>query len=196
VASLATFSGDAYINEMGITNPVFPAENCPQGDCSLLAACDTVPELEDGGADVVAFTDFMTLLAPPPAPTLTATARAGQNHFEHIGCNDCHVESLKTGASAVAALDHATFQPYSDFLLHDMGALGDGIVQNGAGGRDMRTAPLWGLSRQPRFLHDGRATTLTAAIAAHDGQAAGARNRFAALSAPEQAQLIDFLNAL
>jgi CxxC motif-containing protein (DUF1111 family) len=31
VASLHTFSGDAYLNEMGFTSPEFPNENPPQG---------------------------------------------------------------------------------------------------------------------------------------------------------------------
>ena len=39
VSSLLHFAGDAYLNEMGITSPFFPEENCPQGDCSLLR-CD------------------------------------------------------------------------------------------------------------------------------------------------------------
>lgn len=69
------------------------------------------------------------------------------------------------------------FHPYSDFLLHDMGALGDGISQGDANGREMRTAPLWGVSQRALLLHDGRATTLEDAIRAHDGQARGARDR-------------------
>jgi len=37
VPNLLQFSADAYLNEMGITSPLFPTENCPQGDCALLA---------------------------------------------------------------------------------------------------------------------------------------------------------------
>src|SRR5262249_47149831 len=65
VTNLLQFSGDAYLNEMGITTPLFPDENCPQGDCALLA-CDPVPGVDDDLEDVVAFADFMTMLAPPP----------------------------------------------------------------------------------------------------------------------------------
>ena len=88
------------------------------------------------------------------------------------------------------------FAPYSDFLLHDMGALGDGIVQGKASGRDMRTAPLWGVRLLNVYLHDGRAHTLPEAILGHDGQGRGARQRFAALSAHRQAALIAFLSTL
>src|SRR2546426_4963945 len=48
-------------------------------------------------------------------------------------------QTLRTGANAVAALNKVTYHPFSDFLLHDMGALGDGITQNQATGRLMRT---------------------------------------------------------
>lgn len=97
----------------------------------------------------------------------------------------------------MSALDHVTFFPYSDFLLHDMGSLGDRIEQGDASGREMRTAPLWGIRRQQRaLLHDGRARTFSDAIAAHDGQGASARVRFFALSSTEQRTLLRFLRAL
>ena len=98
--------------------------------------------------------------------------------------------------NAVAALSHAAFSPYSDFLLHDMGALGDGIVQNQAGPTLMRTAPLWGLRFEPTYLHDGRARTPDEAIHAHDGQARPAANAYAHLNATQKAQLLAFLNSL
>jgi CxxC motif-containing protein (DUF1111 family) len=86
---------------------------------------------------------------------------------------------------------------YSDLLLHDMGpALDDHVVQGRASGSDWRTAPLWGLSSRTRYLHDGRATTLTAAIEAHGGEAAAARKRFIALPAKERANLLAFLQSL
>ncbi|HEV7429150.1 MAG TPA: di-heme oxidoredictase family protein [Thermoanaerobaculia bacterium] len=51
--------------------------------------------------------------------------------------------------------------------------------------------------RSPRtYLHDGRASTLDQAILAHDGQARGARDGFAALAADAKAKLIAFLNSL
>jgi CxxC motif-containing protein (DUF1111 family) len=142
------------------------------------------------------FTDFMTMLAAPPRLGASASTRSGSKTFQKIGCADCHVPTLQTGRDAVAALDRATFHPYSDFLLHDMGALGDGIEQAGAGPREMRTAPLWGARVLSTFLHDGRATSLSAAILAHEGQGAGARDRFARLNHKDQANLIAFLKSL
>ncbi len=89
-----------------------------------------------------------------------------------------------------------TFSPYSDFLLHNMGSLGDDIVQNEAGPTMMKTAPLWGLRFEPSLLHDGRTTSIPAAILAHDGQAVLARNQFSWLSSLQQSQLIAFLKSL
>ena len=198
VSSLLHFAGDAYLNEMGITSPFFPDENCPQGDCSLLR-CDLVPDPEDDGADVFQFADFMSLLAPPPRLAASADKRVvgdGQRVFDRAGCADCHTPSLRTGASEVAALSNREFAPYSDFLLHDMGALGDGIAQNGAEPREMRTAPLWGLRVLETFLHDGRATTIENAILAHDGQGRMARERFRNLSKDDRTSLLRFLRTL
>jgi CxxC motif-containing protein (DUF1111 family) len=196
VATLLTFSGDAYVNEMGITNPLFPNENCPQGDCNVLIECDTVPDPEDDGEDMQKFADFMQLLAAPARGRPSAGSALGNVVFVAIGCAGCHTPTYFTGTSAVAAIDHKTIHPFSDFLLHDMGALGDGITQNLATGRLMKTAPLWGVSAQPNFLHDGRASTLDEAIRLHDGQAAAARNRYVNAGGFTQAALLAFLNTL
>jgi CxxC motif-containing protein (DUF1111 family) len=196
VPTLHVFSGDAYVNEMGITSPFFPNDGCPQGDCSLLATCDPVLDPEDDGEDVGKFADFMGLLAPPPHPSLSLRGAAGAILFASLNCAGCHTPVLVTGSNAIPQLNRVTFFPFSDFLLHDMGSLGDGIVQGAAGAREMRTAPLWGVSRQPFFLHDGRATTLDAAILAHDGQGRKARDRFAALSAANRALVVQFLTEI
>jgi CxxC motif-containing protein (DUF1111 family) len=195
--SLFSFSGDAYLNEMGITTPLFPDENCPQGNCALLAANpDPNNPNDENNDDIAAFTDFMTFLAPPPSVPLSNAARNGAQTFSAIGCVNCHFPHLQTGPNSIAALNSVTFFPYSDFLLHDMGSLGDGIAQGGAGQREMRTAPLWGVRVMTRFLHDGSATSLSAAILAHDGQGRAARNRFANLRFSDKANLIAFLNSL
>ena len=113
-----------------------------------------------------------------------------------IGCAICHYPTLTTGSSSIVALNQVSFQPFSDFLLHDMGSLGDGIEQGNATGRQMRTAPLWGLRVRTTFLHDGRASTLQDAISAHDGQALSARNLFMQLSSTDLQNLLAFLSSL
>lgn len=195
VPTIEQFSGDALLNEEGITSPDFPNENCPQGDCALLTF-NPSPGLNDGGAKVASLTDFMRMLAAPVRGPQNADTTDGEQIFESIGCTSCHVSTLTTGSSTLAPLDHKSYHAYSDFLLHDMGSLGDGIEMASATGSEARTAPLWGLRFVNRYLHDGRATTLQQAIAAHDGQGRAARDRFAALPLASQAKLIAFLNSL
>jgi CxxC motif-containing protein (DUF1111 family) len=196
VPTLHQFSGDAYVNEMGVTNPEFPVESAPQGNTAALAF-NPFPEMNDvDGQNVAQFADFMTLLGAPPRGSRSVQTELGAVVFRRIGCANCHTPTLVTGASPVAALAHKAFHPYSDFLLHDMGTLGDGIVQGPASGRHMRTAPLWGLSSRPSYLHDGRASTAEAAILAHAGQGSDARDRFTKLSSAARIALLAFLNSL
>ncbi len=217
LSTLFDFSGDAYKEEMGITVaghsdpdnpgtilPFFPdddgrllsEENPPQGDESQLVANPVGDPNEPDDEDLVLFTDFMTFLAPPPRGPVTLQTAQGSQLFNEIGCAVCHVPTLVTGVNPSAALNHRVFQPYSDFLLHDMGSLGDGIEQGTARGSEMRTAPLWGLRGQPFFLHDGRAATIEAAIREHRGQGQAANTRFRRLNVRERAALIAFLESL
>lgn len=195
VPTLFQFAGDALVNEMGITTPDFPNENCPQGVCAELAF-NPAPGINDSGSASFALNDFMVMLAAPARGPQTADTAAGEQVFNSIGCAACHVATLTTGSSPIAALDRKSYQPFSDFLLHDMGSLGDGLEMGGSTGSEMRTAPLWGLRFITRFLHDGRAATLEQAIAAHDGQGSASRNAFAALPAGAKAQLTAFLRSL
>ncbi len=207
-ATLLTFSADASLNEMGLTNRFLGAENAPNGDESVLALCDTVADPEDGpdgdGLDRIdRQTDFQRFLAAPPQ-----TPRAGmrgETTFAAIGCAHCHVATpYVAGPGPELALAGRTLKPYSDFLLHDVGALGDGIAQGDAAETELRTAPLWGLRVRAvdELLHDGRATggspanNVRAAIAAHEGEAAASAARFAELRLANQGNLVDFLLSL
>jgi CxxC motif-containing protein (DUF1111 family) len=195
VPTLLQFSADALLNEMGITNPLFRDEPCPQGDCDALAFNPT-PALNDDGHDVEAIADFMTMLAAPTRGPVDNNVISGEQTFHEIGCASCHRPTIRTGRSDIAALNRTDFHPYSDFLLHDMGSLGDGIVQDQATGREMRTAPLWGLRNNNRLLHDGRSRSLEDAIRRHDGQGRAARDRFNELDADRVVQLLAFLRSL
>lgn len=195
VPSLRAFSSDALLNEMGITNPGARDEVCPQGNCDALRFNPT-PALNDDGRDTDAIADFMVLLAPPERGAVTDEVHRGEQVFHAIGCGTCHQRQLTTGAHPIRALDHVTFEPWSDFLLHDMGPLGDGLAQGAAGPTEMRTAPLWGLRNETRFLHDGSATTLEQAIERHGGQGRASRLGFDALAAEARAALLAFLGSL
>jgi len=136
-ASLLSFSGDAYLNEMGITSPLFPDE--------VTNVCNTAPEPNDkpdadGLTDVDRFARFVRATKAPARDeqqAKTAAARRGEKLFRNIGCDTCHVAELTTAPAGTginggkyaipAALGDKTFHPYGDFLMHDVGT-GDGIV--------------------------------------------------------------------
>ncbi|MGH7895547.1 MAG: DUF7453 family protein [Candidatus Binatia bacterium] len=193
VATLRDFAADAYLNEMGITSPMLPNENLPQGEPLV---CDTVPDPEDDGSNVQAFTDFMRLLAPLPATKPTGIARFGKRLFRTLRCHVCHSDKLRSGLSDLPALRSKRVRVFSDLLLHDMGSLGDGIAQGQATGSEFRTAPLWGVAFSAPYLHDGRAATLEEAIASHDGEGRAARDRFFQLGPSGRAALVAFLKGL
>jgi CxxC motif-containing protein (DUF1111 family) len=210
-ASLESFSADAYLNEMGITSPLFPDENTSAGrDVSFGTAFDPVPDPEDDGVDVVAFANFMRSTKAPSRGRITRDVQAGEQLFNQVGCNGCHVATLRTvragtfingGAFRVPlALGNKIFHPYSDFLAHDI-ATGDGIpVLPGpeyAVTRNLiRTAPLWALRTRNRLMHDGLSFTKQEAIQRHGNQAAGVRDRYNALTDPQRNLVLTFLDSL
>jgi CxxC motif-containing protein (DUF1111 family) len=209
-ASLQSFSGDAYLNEMGITNP-FDGNGGTVENNSLgrsVAAFDTVADPEDDGDDVVAFANFMRATRAPGRGPITAAVLRGETLFQQAACSFCHTTSIVTlppgsvinrGAFTVpAALGNKRIRPFSDFLLHDIGT-GDGIVQNGgAGTRNMvRTPPLWGVRTRPELMHDGLSLSFNNAIQRHAGVGGTfSRNFFNALSSSQRADLIAFLSSL
>jgi CxxC motif-containing protein (DUF1111 family) len=201
-ATLISFAGDAYLNEMGITSRLFPVENAPNGNAQLLAQYDTVVDPEDvvdpatGRGDIDRVADFMRFLGAPPRLPPTHSAAAGRSVFQNTGCAVCHVPLMITGPNKVAALNQQEVWLFSDLLLHDMGSLGDGIAQGTADVRDTKTAPLWGLRASAPYLHDGRAATIDEAIKAHDGEAKASKDRYLKLNKQQVQQLIDFLMSI
>jgi CxxC motif-containing protein (DUF1111 family) len=215
-ASLLSFSGDAYLNEMGITN-IFDdtggslATNGRSENDSLgrsVTAFDGVTDPEDDGDDVQAFAQFMRQTRAPGRGPITAAVTRGENLFTLIACNFCHTPSIVTAAPGTvinggaftvpAALGNKRIRPFSDFLLHDIGT-GDGIVQNGgAGTRNMvRTPPLWGLRARAELMHDGLSRTINDAIQRHAGVGGTfVRNQFNQLDPAQRADLMAFLNSL
>ncbi len=81
IGTVLTFTGNAFLNEMGITTPFFPHENPPQGDSALLAANPALTNPNDTTATVMQLADHTTFLAPPPQLALTPNAQAGQGLF-------------------------------------------------------------------------------------------------------------------
>jgi CxxC motif-containing protein (DUF1111 family) len=206
-SSLLSFIGDAYLNEMGVTNRLRPTD--------VTAVLKTTKDPEDqpddlGLADIDHFAQFIRgTMVPPRDTALAATPAAirGGELFRRVGCAVCHVESITTAPAGTVidggmfivpdALGDKVIHPFGDFLLHDIGT-GDGIVQVGPQdtANKLRTVPLWGLRTKPRFMHDLQSLSLEDAISRHDGEAREPAKRFKELSPEERQALITFLKTL
>src|SRR5882672_3069934 len=220
-ASLLTFSGGAYLNEMGITNRLNTSEVTTLcDDVSDTTRCNNNPNVvcgEDPDNDIDAFAQFMRASkAPSRDAALAATndAQVGASLFHQAGCDICHMASITTaptgtlingGAFTVpAALGNKIIHPYSDFLLHDVGT-GDGIAQVNIPGSNtldqtmknkVRTSPLWGVGTRNELMHDGENYTRNESILRHAGEANGVINNYIFLSTTQKNQLVTFLNSL
>jgi CxxC motif-containing protein (DUF1111 family) len=205
--TVLSFAGDAYLNEMGVTNRLRPTD--------VTTVCKTTTDPEDvpdslGLANIDHFAQFIRGTQVPPRDTVlaaTSDAQAGSQLFDQIGCGICHVSSMVTlpagtaingGAYTVPdALGNKLIHPYGDFLLHDVGT-GDGIVQAGPADTayKLRTPPLWGLHIKSRYMHDLESLTLADAVKRHGGEAEHVTHRFHHLTTVQQQQLITFLKSL
>jgi Di-haem oxidoreductase, putative peroxidase len=181
VPTLVEFMGEAFLAEMGITNPLAPKDEVSGCGANLVK-----PEMD--ALPLQAVTAFLNTV-DPPAPTSFCLAKPGAATFQAVGCAQCHTPSMPSEGKRA--------QLYSDLLLHDMGPdLGDGFPQGTASGDEFRTMPLWRVSDRAHFLHDGRATSLEGAIRAHGGQAAPSVQQFEGLGSTDKQALLDFLNCI
>jgi len=200
-ATLLAFGADAYRNEMGITNDLFPDELAFGISPEQMKLCDRIPDPEDRAdprtrrRGIDNFEAFMKFLAPAGRGPVDESVRAGETMFGTVGCAACHVPSLQTGPDSNPLFNRKTVPLFSDLLLHDVGT-GDGIRQEAAGPQEFRTPALWGLRLRRPLLHDGTAATIEDAIGRHGGEASSARERFTSLSAEQRATLLAFLKSL
>ena len=200
-ATLLAFSADAYRNELGITNDLFPDELAVGIDAARMRLCDPIPDPEDVAdprtrrRGIDNFASFMRFLAPLARGQGSALASEGESLFGALGCASCHVPALQTGVNANPLLHRQVVPIFSDLLLHDVGT-GDGIRQGAAEPGEIRTPALWGLRLRRPLLHDGSAATVDEAIARHAGEAEAARVRHERLSDAQRAAVRVFLTSL
>jgi CxxC motif-containing protein (DUF1111 family) len=219
--SLRHQAATALLEDMSVTTTVYPSRQCLAGP----AACKSAKA--DKGladADLLSISRYLALVAVPAQRSLKsgfpkgvsplayldvdpAKVAAGAAVFQTLRCASCHTAQMTTGANhEFQELRGQAIRPYTDLLLHDMGAgLADGYAEGLAAGNLWRTSPLWGIGYTDRvmgtqgavgYLHDGRARTLTEAILWHGGEADRARQRFAALSTADRQALLAFLQSL
>lgn len=200
-ATLLAFSGDAYRNEMGITNDLFPEEVALGVEPGQLRLCSPKRGIEDvrnrrtGLRGIDNFESFMKLLAPIGRGPADESVRAGEILFRTVGCASCHVPVLTTGPNSNPLFDRKPVALYSNLLLHDVGT-GDGIEQSAAGAAEIRTPALWGLRYRRPLLHDGSAATVEEAILRHGKEAERVTGNFRNLAPEWQRQMLSFLNSL
>jgi CxxC motif-containing protein (DUF1111 family) len=215
--SVLMFVGEAYNVEQGVSNELFPNERSAVAGCVFNGSPEdstnllnpnagspnfgtTIGTNSEMSSDIVNFAAFIRLSAPAnPAPS-TPSIQNGAAVFSSVGCALCHSPSLTTGRSIFTGMSNVTYNPYSDFALHNMGTgLTDGIHQGAAGPFQFRTAPLWGLGQRLFFLHDGRTSDLIQAIQSHNSpgsEANGVIRKFSTLSATQVQDLLNFLRSL
>lgn len=195
VPTLEEFNEGAFPVEQGITHPASPQEESI-GGAPIPPGVDPVPEPEIE-AEAVALTDAFVRFSAPPAPRRAGSmGKKGRAIFASLGCAACHVPTLKTGDSPVAALRHRQVDAYTDLLLHDMGEDLADICLGQATPSEFRTEPLMGLRLSEAFLHDGRAETIEEAILLHGGEATRSRGKFEALKPKDREALLEFLGSL
>ena len=191
----------AYNGDIGVTTSVFPKESSygqPQYD-----GRGDDPELTDSLLYAVEFY-VKTLAVPVRRNAADDAVKQGKQLFIQSGCASCHIPDLHTVVNVTfPAVSNQLIHPYTDLLLHDMGAdLADNRPDFKATGTEWRTAPLWGIGLTQKvnghnnFLHDGRARSLLEATMWHGGEAEASRNKVKAMSAADRNALVKFLESL
>jgi CxxC motif-containing protein (DUF1111 family) len=198
----------AFRDDIGITNSSFPQDTCTETQIACEQASDFGGhhegnfEIDDKRLALTVI--FNELMGVPAARDLQSEeVQEGRTTFYQLACHKCHTPSYVTGANEHSVLANQTIWPYSDLALHDMGEeLADGVFEFNATGNEWRTAPLWGIglqkqkTGQQRFLHDGRARTITEAILWHGGEAEQHKQTFKALNKQQRQALVSFVEAI
>lgn len=200
--SLLQQSAAAFVEDMGVTSPLFPNENCAGNP-----ACDGTaddPEISEQTLDAAVFYT-QSLGVPARRNVDDKQVRQGKALFQKAGCDGCHRASYITAQhpDGLAFLSNQKIFPYTDLLLHDMGeGLTDDRPDFAANGQEWRTAPLWGIGLTPiinghtDFLHDGRARSLMEAVLWHGGEAEKSRQAVEKMSKKDREALLVFLESL
>ncbi len=211
VATLAHQTAAAFVGDIGITSRPFAAESCTPRQADCIAAPHGgeagQPEIDDTTFGHVVF--YQSTLAPAARRNAQdAQVQRGRQLFAQAQCAACHRPSYVTGAGPIPALTSGAVAgqriwPYTDLLLHDMGAgLADGRPDFAANGRQWKTPPLWGIglirdvNGHQRLLHDGRADGVLEAVLWHGGEAEAAKRAVLQLGRTDRQALVTFVESL
>lgn len=193
----------AFVNDIGITSPLFVDEALTATQRQKLASLLTEPEIDQHGLERVAFY-ARTLAVPQQRDRDREDVVAGRTQFVAFGCAKCHVREHVTGEVPFhPGFANLRIEPFTDLLLHDLGPdLADQKRDGEALPSEWRTPPLWGLALVEtvnghlRLLHDGRARGFAEAILWHGGEGEAARECFRNAPATQRSELLAFLKSL
>jgi CxxC motif-containing protein (DUF1111 family) len=198
--SLLVQTAAAFVQDMGVTNYVFKSENniTDPNDGSALA-----PDIADSILNATVFY-VRTLAVPARRDVENQQILRGEKLFTQIKCVSCHIPTFQTGVDVrIVSLSNQRIHPYTDLLLHDMGAgLADGRPDYLATGTEWKTPALWGIGLFPKtngvpfYLHDGRARSIAEAVLWHGGEAEASKTAFTQLTKTDRDALIKFVNSL
>jgi CxxC motif-containing protein (DUF1111 family) len=198
-ARLSHQIGSALVNDIGVTNPIFPNPDCGSSQTGCGSSGNEV-----SSAELEQWVKYVALLGVQARRNMDSQALTGQTLFNSAGCAACHTPSMRTSPNhPYAELRNQDIMPYTDLLLHDMGpGLASNMGEGVAAGNEWRTPPLWnisyraGVSGGEAYLHDGRARNLSEAILWHGGEAEAAKEAFRTMSSSNRAALLKFLQSL
>ena len=112
-SSLREQAALAFVNDIGVTSPLYPQHHCGanQATCTSAVSGLTAPELADTDLDHIQ--SYLRGLSVPPRRNYDdPQAVAGMAIFAAIGCNRCHVPNLVTSTTAeVPELRGINIQP-------------------------------------------------------------------------------------
>ena len=210
-ASIAHQSASAFQGDIGITSLWAPSENCTpvQKDCLKATSGGHGDAFEIDQATLEDVVFYQAVLAPVARREINdPQVRQGQALFAQAGCASCHRPSYTTRqgpnpSMSSPTLNGQTIWPYTDLLLHDMGAgLADGRPDFAASASQWKTPPLWGIglihavNGHTRLLHDGRANGVLEAVLWHGGEAQAAQQSVLTMSQAQRAALVKFVESL
>lgn len=158
----------------------------------------------------------------PDDPLELEAIAEGEKLFTTVGCAECHVQDVGRVSGVYSDFllhnmgtqfeDPIPAEPIETFTeqsrmdvitsYHGMRrrVVTTELVRSMEVGPDQhteyKTPPLWGVADSAPYMHDGRATTLRAAIEWHGGEAYSSFRRFSLLSEEKQFSLLKFLETL
>jgi CxxC motif-containing protein (DUF1111 family) len=197
--------------KIGVPHQVAEAASVDIGlSSSIFPEGSAAPELSD--EEVNKLSTYMRLIGVPAQRDVSKPeVILGGQLFKTVGCANCHVTDVVTGANhPFAELRNQSIKPFTDLLLHDMGpdlADDSGVAASEAvdappSASEWRTPPLWGIglyktvNGHTGLLHDGRAASVLEAVLWHGGEASKVKERFVALSAADRSALLAYVMSL